>query len=92
MKTQNCYGLFVLSFFKVTDCMGYVCVKCLLWLWLPAGPRGGPSPELLASLQTLGEHSDHALLPQSLHQVCVCVSCPIEELAFQCCSWLKQCS
>ncbi|XP_046878043.1 consortin, connexin sorting protein b [Hypomesus transpacificus] len=36
---------------------------------ISAGPRGGPSPELLASLQTLGEHSDHALLPQSLHQI-----------------------
>ncbi|XP_010898911.1 consortin, connexin sorting protein b isoform X2 [Esox lucius] len=34
-------------------------------------PRGtpGPSPDLLASLQTLGEHSDHTLLPQSLHQI-----------------------
>ncbi|KAL0967661.1 hypothetical protein UPYG_G00255150 [Umbra pygmaea] len=35
------------------------------------GPRGppGPSPDLLASLQSLGEHSDHTLLPQSLHQI-----------------------
>lgn len=31
----------------------------------------GPSPDLLASLQSLGEHSDHTLLPQTLHQVCV---------------------
>ncbi|XP_067097778.1 consortin, connexin sorting protein b [Osmerus mordax] len=37
--------------------------------FIPAGPRGGPSPELLASLQTLGENSDYALLPQSLHQI-----------------------
>ncbi|XP_036405672.1 consortin, connexin sorting protein b [Megalops cyprinoides] len=29
----------------------------------------GPSPALLASLQELGEHSDHTLLPQSLHQI-----------------------
>lgn len=29
----------------------------------------GPSPSLLASLQSLGEHSDPTLLPQSLHQI-----------------------
>ncbi|XP_021468104.2 consortin [Oncorhynchus mykiss] len=29
----------------------------------------GPSPDLLASLQSLGEHSDHTLLPQTLHQI-----------------------
>ncbi|XP_041720666.2 consortin, connexin sorting protein b [Coregonus clupeaformis] len=36
-----------------------------------SGPRGPPcpSPDLLASLQSLGEHSDHTLLPQSLHQI-----------------------
>ncbi|KAJ8009418.1 hypothetical protein DPEC_G00088670 [Dallia pectoralis] len=34
----------------------------------PGDPLG-PSPELLASLQSLGEHSDHTLLPQSLHQI-----------------------
>ncbi|KAK6297661.1 hypothetical protein J4Q44_G00322440 [Coregonus suidteri] len=36
-----------------------------------SGPRGppGPSPDLLASLQSLGEHNDHTLLPQSLHQI-----------------------
>lgn len=36
----------------------------------------GPSPELLASLQSLGDDdndSDYTLLPHSLHQVCVCV-------------------
>ena len=33
----------------------------------------GPSQELLASLQSLGENSDYTLLPHSLHQVCVCV-------------------
>ncbi|XP_029589008.1 consortin, connexin sorting protein b [Salmo trutta] len=33
-----------------------------------SGPPG-PSPDLLASLQSLGEHSDHTLLPQSLHQI-----------------------
>uniref|UniRef100_A0A667Z308 Uncharacterized protein n=1 Tax=Myripristis murdjan TaxID=586833 RepID=A0A667Z308_9TELE len=32
------------------------------------GPPG-PSPELLASLQALGDSSDDTLLPQSLHQV-----------------------
>uniref|UniRef100_A0A8C2I3C8 Consortin, connexin sorting protein b n=1 Tax=Cyprinus carpio TaxID=7962 RepID=A0A8C2I3C8_CYPCA len=30
----------------------------------------GPSPSLLASLQSLVEHNDHMLLPHSLHQVC----------------------
>ncbi|KAL2082561.1 hypothetical protein ACEWY4_022379 [Coilia grayii] len=34
----------------------------------PCGPSG-PSRALLASLQTLGEHSDHTLLPHSLHQI-----------------------
>ncbi|XP_062406658.1 consortin, connexin sorting protein b [Sardina pilchardus] len=29
----------------------------------------GPSPALLASLRSLGEHRDHTLLPQSLHQI-----------------------
>ncbi|XP_040919653.1 consortin, connexin sorting protein b [Toxotes jaculatrix] len=29
----------------------------------------GPSPELLASLQSLGENSDYTLLPHSLHQI-----------------------
>lgn len=33
----------------------------------------GPTPQLLASLQSLGENSDYTLLPHSLHQVCVCV-------------------
>ncbi|XP_029577628.1 consortin [Salmo trutta] len=33
-----------------------------------SGPPG-PSPDLLASLQSLGEHNDHTLLPQSLHQI-----------------------
>lgn len=36
------------------------------------GTRGegqAPRSELLASLQTLGDHSDHTLLPQSLHQI-----------------------
>ncbi|XP_023830318.1 consortin, connexin sorting protein b [Salvelinus sp. IW2-2015] len=33
-----------------------------------SGPPGS-SPDLLASLQSLGEHSDHTLLPQSLHQI-----------------------
>ncbi|XP_069014774.1 consortin, connexin sorting protein b [Embiotoca jacksoni] len=32
------------------------------------GPQG-PSPELLASLQSLGENSDSTLLPHSLHQI-----------------------
>lgn len=32
------------------------------------GPLG-PSPELLTSLQSLGENSDYTLLPQSLHQI-----------------------
>uniref|UniRef100_A0A3B4TQD1 Consortin, connexin sorting protein b n=1 Tax=Seriola dumerili TaxID=41447 RepID=A0A3B4TQD1_SERDU len=32
------------------------------------GPLG-PSPELLASLQSLGENSDYTLLPHSLHQI-----------------------
>lgn len=32
------------------------------------GPPG-PSPELLASLQSLGENNDYTLLPQSLHQI-----------------------
>uniref|UniRef100_UPI0037E87C87 consortin, connexin sorting protein b n=1 Tax=Semicossyphus pulcher TaxID=241346 RepID=UPI0037E87C87 len=32
------------------------------------GPSG-PSPELLASLQSLRENSDYTLLPQSLHQI-----------------------
>lgn len=38
----------------------------------------GPSPELLASLQSLGENSDYTLLPHCLHQVCVsvCVDSP----------------
>lgn len=31
----------------------------------------GPSPELLASLQSLRDNSDFTLLPHSLHQVCV---------------------
>ncbi|KAJ8410295.1 hypothetical protein AAFF_G00202760 [Aldrovandia affinis] len=34
-----------------------------------AGDPPGPSPSLLASLQELGEHRDHTLLPQSLHQI-----------------------
>lgn len=29
----------------------------------------GPSPSLLASLQSLAEHNDHMLLPHSLHQI-----------------------
>lgn len=29
----------------------------------------GPTPELLASLQSLGENNDYTLLPHSLHQV-----------------------
>lgn len=29
----------------------------------------GPTPELLASLQSLGENSDYTLLPHSLHQI-----------------------
>ncbi|XP_036437286.1 consortin, connexin sorting protein b isoform X2 [Colossoma macropomum] len=29
----------------------------------------GPSPSLLAALRSLGEHSDHMLLPHSLHQI-----------------------
>ncbi|CAB1339958.1 unnamed protein product, partial [Coregonus sp. 'balchen'] len=33
------------------------------------GTASGPSPDLLASLQSLGEHNDHTLLPQSLHQI-----------------------
>lgn len=34
----------------------------------------GPSPELLACLQSLGDDDgDYTLLPHSLHQVCVCV-------------------
>ncbi|XP_076128401.1 consortin, connexin sorting protein b isoform X1 [Alosa pseudoharengus] len=32
------------------------------------GPPG-PSPALLTSLRSLGEHRDHTLLPQSLHQI-----------------------
>ncbi|KAI4877711.1 hypothetical protein NFI96_031906 [Prochilodus magdalenae] len=32
-------------------------------------PGPSPSPSLLAALQSLGEHSDHMLLPHSLHQV-----------------------
>ncbi|KAM9354203.1 uncharacterized protein KZ484_012390 [Pholidichthys leucotaenia] len=32
------------------------------------GPQG-PSPELLASLQSLGDNSDDTLLPHSLHQI-----------------------
>ncbi|XP_047429726.1 consortin, connexin sorting protein b [Mugil cephalus] len=31
--------------------------------------RHSPSPELLASLQTLGEDSDYTVLPHSLHQI-----------------------
>ncbi|XP_016146098.1 uncharacterized protein [Sinocyclocheilus grahami] len=30
----------------------------------------GPSPSLLAALQSFVEHNDHMLLPHSLHQVC----------------------
>ncbi|KAM4633767.1 consortin, connexin sorting protein b [Polymixia lowei] len=36
---------------------------------VPGGGPPGPSPELLASLQSLGEDSDFTLLPQSLHQI-----------------------
>ena len=50
----------------------FVCVVCF-----PGSVSGdglpGPSPELLASLQSLRENSDYTLLPHSLHQVCVCV-------------------
>ncbi|KAI1897844.1 hypothetical protein AGOR_G00087450 [Albula goreensis] len=36
----------------------------------PSGPGSpGPGPALLASLQVLGERSDDALLPQTLHQI-----------------------
>lgn len=31
---------------------------------------GAPSPELLASLQSLRDNVDSTLLPHSLHQVC----------------------
>ncbi|XP_042247339.1 consortin, connexin sorting protein b [Thunnus albacares] len=37
------------------------------------GPPG-PSTELLASLQSLGENSDYTLLPHSLHQIAVAYS------------------
>ncbi|XP_072537391.1 consortin, connexin sorting protein b [Salminus brasiliensis] len=33
------------------------------------GRAPGPSPSLLAALHSLGEHSDHMLLPHSLHQI-----------------------
>ncbi|CAN9507804.1 unnamed protein product [Ophioblennius macclurei] len=41
------------------------------------GSAGGPqglSPELLASLQSLGENGDYTLLPHSLHQIAVAYS------------------
>ncbi|XP_029902888.1 consortin, connexin sorting protein b [Myripristis murdjan] len=40
------------------------------------GPPG-PSPELLASLQALGDSSDDTLLPQSLHQIAL--ACSLKE-------------
>uniref|UniRef100_A0A3Q0RYH2 Consortin, connexin sorting protein b n=1 Tax=Amphilophus citrinellus TaxID=61819 RepID=A0A3Q0RYH2_AMPCI len=41
---------------------------CLLQLKGLDGSQG-PTPELLASLQSLGENSDYTLLPHSLHQI-----------------------
>lgn len=49
---------------------------CVLCMFLGSVSRDGslcPSPELLASLQSLGENSDYTLLPHCLHQVCVSV-------------------
>ncbi|XP_018590851.2 consortin, connexin sorting protein b [Scleropages formosus] len=47
-----------------------------------SSPRSSPSPSdlssaLLASLKELGEHSDHSLLPRSLHQIAE--ACFLEE-------------
>lgn len=50
--------------------------SCLCFMFLESVSRDesqGPSPELLASLRSLGENSDYTLLPHSLHQVCVMV-------------------
>lgn len=40
---------------------------------------GAPSPELLASLQSLRDNVDSTLLPHSLHQVCKGGSFPCAE-------------
>lgn len=50
--------------------------SCLCFMFLESVSRDesqGPTPELLASLRSLGENSDYTLLPHSLHQVCVMV-------------------
>lgn len=41
---------------------------------------GAPSPELLASLQSLRDNVDSTLLPHSLHQVCKGGSFPCSAL------------
>lgn len=51
-------------------------ISCLCFMFLESVSRDesqGPTPELLASLQSLGENNDYTLLPHSLHQVCVMV-------------------
>ncbi|PWA27537.1 hypothetical protein CCH79_00000249 [Gambusia affinis] len=42
-----------------------------------------PSPELLSSLQALGENDDYTLLPQSLHQVCALLCVCVYQWAVQ---------
>lgn len=51
-------------------------ISCLCFMFLESVSRDesqGPTSELLASLQSLGENNDYTLLPHSLHQVCVMV-------------------
>lgn len=50
-----------------------VCLCCMFLGSVSRDGPPGPSPELLASLQSLRENSDYTLLPHSLHQVCACV-------------------
>ncbi len=78
--TKNLQIKAIVSYHNVTETSELLGIFhssiCLCCMFPGSVSRDGPpcpSPELLASLQSLRDNSDYTVLPHSLHQVCVCL-------------------